>query len=103
MERVSPLVRKYVAAVFPADQASALEQLGALREPPAEQSWAELRERVQMAALLLSRGDRAQLDTALPQGAVDWRDLLMGAGLAGSDWLAVLERATRRELPQYEG
>jgi hypothetical protein len=103
MERVSPLVRKYVAAVFPADQASVLEQLGTLGEPPAEQRWAEVRERVQMAALLLSTGDRAQLHTALARGAVDWRDLLMGAGLAGSDWRAVLDRAIRRELPQNKG
>jgi hypothetical protein len=103
MERVSPLVRGYVAAVFPADQAGVLEQLGSLSEPPAEQSWAELRERVQMAALLLSGGDLAQLDTALARGAADWRNLLTGAGLADSDWRAVLERATRRESTQNEG
>jgi hypothetical protein len=103
MEKVSLLVRKQVATVFPADQASVLEQLGMMRYPPAERSWAELRERVQMAALLCSRGDRVQFDKALAQGAVDWRDLLMEAGLAGSDWRAVLERATARELPENEG
>ncbi|HEY7769355.1 hypothetical protein [Longimicrobium sp.] len=74
-----------------------------MRDPPAEQRWAELRERVQMAALLCSRGDRVQLDAALAQAAVDWRDLLVEAGLADSDWRAVLERATRLELPENEG
>ncbi|GAB2801075.1 hypothetical protein GCM10027176_01440 [Actinoallomurus bryophytorum] len=43
-------------------------------------------ERIQVAALLLGRGDLERLDGALDLGRRDWRDLLVAAGLAHEDW-----------------
>jgi hypothetical protein len=47
-------------------------------------------ERVFLAVLLLSRGDMSQLQGALRQAKVDWRDTLVSAGLANEDWPSVL-------------
>ncbi len=89
--------------MFPAnEQVEVLGQLSALAAPAAEADWAEARERVQMAALVLSGGDSAQLSSALALAALDWRDLLVAAGLADSDWPEVLRRALARDVPQNE-
>ncbi len=38
--------------------------------------------RLQMAILEVARGDAGQLDNALQLAEIDWRDLLMEAGMA---------------------
>jgi hypothetical protein len=41
---------------------------------------------------LLAAGDVEALRRALELGLVDWRDLLVAAGLADGDWPQVLDR-----------
>jgi hypothetical protein len=47
-------------------------------------------ERVFLAILLLSRGDMDKFRIGLKQAKTDWRDTLVAAGLANSDWPGVL-------------
>ena len=49
-------------------------------------------DRVQLAILLISRGDMQQFRAALRQATQDWRDTLVSAGLADEDWPAVLKQ-----------
>ena len=48
-------------------------------------------ERVQAAIVKLARGDLGRLDRELSLARLDWRDVLVGAGLAGEDWAARLD------------
>jgi len=43
-------------------------------------------ERIQLAALILAKGNLRRLDDALVLGKTDWRDLLVSAGLANEGW-----------------
>lgn len=49
-------------------------------------------ERLQAAPVLIAAGDVDALRRALELGLADWRDLLVGAGLANGDWPQVLDR-----------
>jgi hypothetical protein len=44
------------------------------------------RERVEAAVLLLACGDGSRLRQAAAQAELDWRDVLVVAGLANADW-----------------
>lgn len=48
-------------------------------------------ERIQAAIVLSARRDRDQLAHATALAGLDWRDLLVGAELAGEDWPRVLD------------
>lgn len=48
-------------------------------------------ERIQVAALVLARGDLRELDEAVALGRTDWRDLLVAAGLGDEGWEALVE------------
>lgn len=41
---------------------------------------------LQAAVVFVARGDPMRLEHALALGRVDWRDLLVEAGLASGDW-----------------
>lgn len=43
-------------------------------------------ERVQAATVQLARGDLGRLDVQLREARIDWRDVLVAAGLAHEDW-----------------
>ena len=43
-------------------------------------------ERVQAAVVQLARGDLDRLDRQLREARIDWRDVLVAAGLAHEDW-----------------
>lgn len=49
-------------------------------------------ERLQAAVVLIARGDIGELSGALELGMVDWRDLLVSAGLGNEDWPSMLAR-----------
>ncbi|MBI5817403.1 MAG: hypothetical protein HZA88_00285 [Verrucomicrobia bacterium] len=49
-------------------------------------------DRVQLAILLIARGDMQEFRVALRQARQDWRDTLVTAGLADDDWPAVLRK-----------
>jgi len=49
-------------------------------------------ERLQAAPVLVAGGDVDALRRALELGMIDWRDLLVAAGLADGDWAQVLDR-----------
>jgi hypothetical protein len=49
-------------------------------------------ERVQAAIVLLARGDLARFRQALVLSTLDWRDVLVSAGLADEDWPTRLDR-----------
>jgi hypothetical protein len=48
-------------------------------------------ERLQAAVVLVASGDESRLESALAMGRLDWRDLLVAAGLASGDWGARLD------------
>lgn len=43
-------------------------------------------ERVQAAVVKLARGDLGRFDRQLNETMIDWRDVLVAAGLAHEDW-----------------
>ncbi len=47
-------------------------------------------DRVHASILITSRGDRSRLSDALRLAELDWRDVLLGAGLGEEDWPNVL-------------
>lgn len=48
-------------------------------------------ERVQAAVVMLAEGDLALLRDACDLATLDWRDVLVNAGLAATDWPSRLE------------
>lgn len=76
MTALTPRVRRRIEADFGPDADEVAARVLAARDT----------ERTQAAIVLLARGDRDRLDTALRLAALDWRDLLVDAGLAHSDW-----------------
>ena len=54
-------------------------------------------ERVHVAVLLCAKGNLRELDHAMALATLDWRDLLINAGLADEDWSNRLEA----ELGRY--
>lgn len=48
--------------------------------------WSVDSERVQAAALIISRGEWQRFLEALRLIEIDWRDALLGAGLENDDW-----------------
>jgi hypothetical protein len=49
--------------------------------------------RIQLAILKLADGDIAAAETAAMRASIDWRDVLVAAGMADADWRAVLQQA----------
>ena len=84
-ERLSRRVRRD----FPAP-GSADEILRLLAELPTDKVLGS--ERVQAAIVLLADGDFYRLRDGLALARIDWRDVLVAADLADSDWLARLDR-----------
>ncbi|GAA1661764.1 hypothetical protein GCM10009765_09120 [Fodinicola feengrottensis] len=48
-------------------------------------------ERIQAGVVLCARGDLHRLRDACALAELDWRDVLMGAGLAHEDWPSRLD------------
>jgi hypothetical protein len=86
---VTDLVKQHVHKLFPPDEAElVIAEL-------ASAHWAACRdgedaERVYFAVLHLSGGDLRKFDQVFRGGRIDWRDILVEAGLADSDWPDVL-------------
>lgn len=78
MEPTARLTRR-VHADFGADAELVLAAL-------AELSAYASSERVQAAVVKLARGDLGRLDRQLQEARIDWRDVLVPAGLAHEDW-----------------
>ena len=60
--------------------------------PPLDRPSRE-RDRVHFAILMRADGDFAQFARALATAAIDYRDLLMAAGMGNADWPQVLDGA----------
>jgi len=85
---VSIRLERYVRERFDPEKAGdVLLQLVAL----ADSSGRSLPERVQAAAVLVADGDYEAFGEALALARIDWRDLLVAAGLAEEDWPAELD------------
>ncbi|HLQ39203.1 MAG TPA: hypothetical protein VK348_15440 [Planctomycetota bacterium] len=48
--------------------------------------------RIQLACLRLAAGDLLQLRQSVAAAEIDWRDVLVSAGLGNADWPEVLRR-----------
>ncbi len=78
---VSPTIEANVRSTFSEhDARTALALLTSMLEPTQTPEWAVARERVQIAALMLARGNLDSLKAAVKQSQVDWRDTLTSAG-----------------------
>jgi hypothetical protein len=87
---VSQAIETNVRAAFSVQDASeVLVALAGMQEPPHSPEWAATRVRVQIAVLMLARGNIELLRKAIKQSQADWRDTLMAAGLGNSKWLAI--------------
>ncbi len=92
---VSPVVRAEIAKRFSAGDAARV--LGAFEETrlpllDAPKMWRDL-DRVHCAILKIGNGDVARVVAALREAAVDWRDVLVAAGLAHGNWPTVLRES----------
>jgi hypothetical protein len=72
----------------PASVEKVLDRLAALSLPLAEN---QSLERIQAAIVLLTAGDSERLEQVALLAEVDWRDVLVAAGLANGDWPARLD------------
>jgi hypothetical protein len=68
---------------FGAAADAVLARLASLDPPLAGK---QSRERIQAAIVLLAGGDPAELERAAALAEIDWRDVLVAAGLAHEDW-----------------
>ena len=57
-------------------------------------------ERLQIAVIILSKGDLDIFREVLIVAREDWRDVLIGAGLAGTNWREVIASSTFRSSVQ---
>lgn len=78
MEPTTRLERR-ISEDFGADAALVIDALSELQDYAAG-------ERVQAAVVKLARGDLGRLDAQLREARIDWRDVLVAAGLAHEDW-----------------
>ena len=93
MEKVSRTIEEKVREIFSLqDAAVALAALSAVEMPLSNSEWPTTRDRVQAAILVLSNSQIDRLLKEVSASQVDWRDTLMGAGLAGNDWPLVAQR-----------
>jgi predicted metal-dependent phosphoesterase TrpH len=82
------LVRR-VRRDFPEEADDIVERMTKLALPMAEN---QSRERILAATVLAAHGDRSTLDWGMRMATRDWRDVLVGGGLANLDWPARLDR-----------
>jgi RimJ/RimL family protein N-acetyltransferase len=82
------LVRR-IERDFPGEAGDIVERLTNLALPLAER---QSRERILAAVVLAARGDRTALAQGMRMATRDWRDVLVGGGLANLDWPARLDR-----------
>ncbi len=54
------------------------------------------RERVQAAVVFLAAGSHPAFERSAQQAEIDWRDVLVAAGLANGDWPARLDEQLDR-------
>jgi hypothetical protein len=100
---ISQAIEANVRANYSAqDAGAALDALADMRDPPQAPEWAITRARVQIATLMIARGDVVLLRKAIQQSQIDWRDTLMAAGLGNSDWSHVAKSAGFTLPPAYE-
>ena len=91
---VSQTIETNVRAAFSSQDASAaLHALASMQQPPSTPEWAASRARVQIAVLMLAKGDVELLCKTIKQAQVDWRDTLMAAGLGNANWPSVASAA----------
>ena len=82
------LVRR-IRSDFPDEADDIAERFTNLALPLAEK---QSRERILAAVVLAAHGDRMTLDWGMRMATRDWRDVLVGGGLANLDWPARLDR-----------
>jgi hypothetical protein len=87
---LAPMVEEQVRLrMAPGDAALVLDELGRTELPLVSSPSREC-SRIVLAILILSKGDLAQFDAWLQAARVDWRDVLVAAGLGNVDWPRVL-------------
>jgi hypothetical protein len=90
--RVRRAIETYSAQLFsPEERKVILEKLAGSTFPLLEQRTAESL-RVKLAILVLSEGKRDRFQANLELAKRDWRDVLVPAGMARTDWIEVLQR-----------
>jgi hypothetical protein len=82
---VSARLRLQIESDFPANSDDVERLLAAV------ESGNQDRERVLAAVVSIARGDVARLRQAIATSQQDWRDVLVGGGLAEADWPSVLD------------
>jgi hypothetical protein len=90
---VSSTIEANVRSIFSEHVGSALALFASMLEPPQTLEWAVTRERVQIAVLMLARGNLDSLKAAIKQSQIDWRDTLTSAGLSDANWPSVASAA----------
>lgn len=91
--RISDVVRKEVHARFEYPENQYVERLLEATAIPFLETPGRERDRVHLAILLRAQGDFDQFARSLATAAIDYRDLLMAAGMGHADWPHVLQAA----------
>jgi len=84
---VSDRLRRQVERDFPGGSDEVERRLTTVESSPSPHG----RERLQAAVVFLAAGDVAKLRDAIALSQLDWRDVLVAAGLADENWRSVLD------------
>lgn len=91
--QITEMVRLEVSKSFGSDDASiVISELEAAELPQIANNV----ERVHLALIYLSRANLSTFRELLKEARSDWRDTLIGAGLAGENWRDVLRNRTSK-------
>jgi hypothetical protein len=86
---ISPRLTRWINHQFPAGSAEMV--LSELRELPEQVIGGQDPERIQAALVIRTAGDWHRFQQYLALAKSDWRDALVGAGLANQDWPSHLD------------
>lgn len=86
---ITARLERRIRREFPADPVLVLEVLSELELEAA----GEARERILAAIVFVAGGDVEALERAIEVAEVDWRDVLVAAGLERDDWRQHLDEA----------
>ena len=82
MQPTSRLFRRICEVFDQSDVYQVTRDLDDLTREPGPQTG----ERLQTAVVMLSHGDMPEFERQVEEARIDWRDVLIAAGLADEDW-----------------
>lgn len=103
--KLSSIVETEVRDRFPEEEARLVLSAFQAAELPflGDESRSHERDRVQLAILTLANGSLSEFEKWLREARVDWRDVLVAAGMEHENWPRVLREAGFRVPEKADG